>query len=364
MPGPRSRPSHRPLHDRRAHADAEANQQAARGRLSRPRRLPFDWLLLGLFGAVLLAFLFPATGGDGSPVTRHQLNQAAVALVFFLHGANLPNEALRAGGRLWRVHLLVQTFTFVVSPLLGLATITALGSHFDGPLRIGVLYLSALPSTISSAVALTASAGGRVAVAIFNATLSSLLAIVLTPSWLALGGEQLSFPLAQIFLGLLQALVLPLALGQLLRPLIKGWITRHRFWLRHVDRCVILLLVYTAFGSSVAYDVWSGFAWSTLLATVVLCALALLGLMSGMAWLGLRLGFEASLRKALVFCASQKSLAVGVPMAQLVFTNDPHLGIILLPIMVYHPLQLILGAVIATRWAPPTAGSPDTGEEG
>lgn len=355
MPARRSRDPRRPLADAppAAHGNA-GNQEPLSASVRRAnRRLPFDGFLFGLFLAVALAFWFPVKGAEGSPINPQHLNQAAVALVFFLHGANLPNEALRDGSRLWRVHLLVQSFTFVLFPLLGWVIVAALGSQFGPSLRLGVLYLSALPSTISSAVALTATAGGRVAVAIFNATLSSLLAILLTPSWLALGGGHLSFPLGEVFLGLLQALVVPLTLGQLIRPFIKRWLARHRFWLRHVDRVVLLLLVYTAFSSSVVYDVWSGFALTTLLATLGLCMGSLIAMMASAAWLGVRLGFDTSLRKALVFCASQKSLAVGVPMAQLMFAEDPRLGVILLPILVYHPLQLALGGVIATRWSEP-----------
>lgn len=312
-----------------------------------------DWFLVGMLAATFLAWLFPQPGADGGWLHPELLTKAGVALIFFLHGLALPFSALKAGSLRWPLHLLVQVCTFLVFPLIGVASLCLLGDRVSPELRLGWFYLCALPSTVSSSVAMTAAARGNVAAAVFNATLSSLLGVVLTPFWMALvmrtSGE--AFPLGPVILDLLRWLVLPLALGQLLRPLLGAWAAAHKPLINRLDRGTILLLVYTSFCDSFVEGVWSRQSAVTLLGVVLGSALlfwlVLLASTQGARWLHL----PREDRVAAVFCASKKSMASGVPMARLMFASHPGLAVILLPIMVYHPLQLLICGWLASRWA-------------
>lgn len=313
----------------------------------------FDWFLGGMVLAVVLAFLFPAPGARGGWLQPELLTKGGVALIFFLHGVALSFAALKAGSMRWPVHLVVQACTFLLFPLLGLVGLKLAGGAVSDDLRLGLFYLCALPSTVSSSVALTAAARGNVAVAVFNATLSSLLGVFLTPLWMGwvaqAGGDPL--PLGKVVLDLVCWLVLPLVLGQALRPWLGSWAARHKKGTQIADRITILLLVYTSFCDSVQSGVWTGHGARPVLVAIG-ASLALFGLVFVLVGSVCRaLRFPVEDRIAAVLCGSKKTLASGVPMAQLMFGAHPALGLILLPIMVYHPLQLLLCSWLAGRWA-------------
>jgi sodium/bile acid cotransporter 7 len=312
-----------------------------------------DWFLVGLPAAVGLAFAFPEAGARGGALHAEWLNKLAVALIFFLHGAGVSLAALRAGTLRFRLHLLVQATTFVVFPLLGLCLVRALGATLPAELALGIFYLCALPSTVSSSVALTAAARGNVPAALFNATLSSLLGVFATPLWVGvlLRDAGNSLPLLSVVLDLLTWLMLPLLLGHLSRPWLGHVIEQHRARVAMIDRSTILLLVYTGFCDSVRAGVWSQSGLFPLLFTLAASAALLLGVLCSVGLACDALRFSPEDRIAAVFCASKKTLAAGVPMAQLMFGAHPGLGLILLPIMIYHPLQLVVGGWLAARWA-------------
>ena len=316
-------------------------------------KFKFDWFMKGMVVAIFLAWLWPDPGAKDGFLHPDLLTKAGVALVFFLNGLGLSFAALKAGTLQWRLHLLVQASTFLLFPLIGLLTLWALGEHFPKDLRLGFFYLCALPSTVSSSVAMTAAARGNVPAAVFNATLSSLLGIFLTPLWIGLvlkqGGQHM--PLGKVILDLLLWLVLPLAIGQLARPWLGGWAHQHKKRLAVVDRVTILILVYTSFCDSMKTHVWSQHGVGPVVATLLGSAALFYLVLYATTWACNALGFTPADRAAAVFCGSKKTLASGVPMAQLIFGATPGLSLILLPIMVYHPLQLLICGVIAGRWA-------------
>jgi solute carrier family 10 (sodium/bile acid cotransporter), member 7 len=321
--------------------------------LSAARRWRVDWFLLGMLGAALLAWLAPGPGAKGGVLAPELLNDLGVALIFFLHGLQLSVAALRQGTLHWRLHLAVQLMVFGVCPLFGTIALSLMGGRLDPSLAIGLFYLCALPSTVSSSVALTAAAGGNVPAAVFNATLSSVLGVVLTPAWvgLVLGSAGASLPLGNVVLDLVTWLLLPLALGQLCRPLWGAWASRHEAAIHKVDRGTLLLLIYTSFCDSVQSGVWLGSGAAATLVTVLFSA-TLLGLLLVLSnTLGKRMGLAPADRIVLVFCGSKKTLASGVPMARLMFGEQPALSLILLPIMIYHPLQLAVCGWLARRFA-------------
>jgi sodium/bile acid cotransporter 7 len=320
-------------------------------------RLSQGWFLLGMLSAVALATVAPGVGRSGGPLHAELATTVGVFAVFFLHGVHLSPESLRAGATRWRLHLFVQTSTFLVFPLLGLGLRAAAGHRVPPDLLLGFLYLCALPSTITSSVAMTALARGNVVVAMFNATLSSLLGIFLTPFLVgALSGFSGEIAIGASIVKVATLLVLPLALGQLARPVVGEGFARHRRLTGVLDRVVVLAIVYVSFCDSVLAGLWTRYGIATLALTAAGAAVLLaviLTLTRGAARL-LRFAVEDEI--AAVFCGSKKALAVGVPMAKVLFGAHPGLGLIVLPIMIYHQLQLFVCSLLAGRYAARPAG--------
>lgn len=312
-----------------------------------------DWFLIGMVVAILLALSFPEPGAQGGFLYPDLLTKAGVALIFLLHGMALSVEKLRLGILNWRLHLLIQSCTFLLFPLMGLAFLWGTTGWFSKDLQLGFFFLCALPSTVSSSVAMTAAARGNVAAAVFNATLSSLLGVFLTPLWvgafLETGG--VAFSLGEVIFDLICWLIVPLALGQALRPWMRHWAARNHTFIGLVDRGTILLLVYTSFCESTRQGIWSNQSVAVLGATFAGVAVLLAAALLGTGAISRRMGLPFGDRTAAVFCGSKKTLASGVPMAQLIFGAHPAIGLILLPLILYHTLQLIVGGWLAGRWA-------------
>jgi len=311
-----------------------------------------DWFMIGMALATLLAWAFPGPGAAGGWMQPEFTTKAGVALIFFLHGLTLSFTALRAGALNWRLHALVQGSTFLLFPLIGLALIAGLDGRIAPELALGLFFLCALPSTVSSSVAMTAMARGNIAGAVFNATLSSVVGIVLTPLWVTwvMKTSGVSQPIGPVVLNLFQWLVLPLLLGQALRPWLGAWAQQYKAKISLIDRLTILLLIYTSFCDSFQQQVWSGRGWGQLLFLTLLCAVLFALVMVIMALVSRTLGFTREDRITAMFCGSKKTLASGIPMAKLIFGAHPGFGLILLPIMIYHPLQLVLCGLLAQRW--------------
>jgi solute carrier family 10 (sodium/bile acid cotransporter), member 7 len=321
------------------------------------KKFKLDWFLSGMVIAILLAAIYPTAGAEGGWLQPEILTKAGVSLIFFLNGAGLSFAALKDGIMRWRLHLIIQAATFLVFPLIGLIFFAVAGGFISPELKLGFFYLCAIPSTVSSSVAMTAAAKGNVPVAVFNATLSSLLGIVITPMWMSLMLESTgqTLDVSKVFIDLLIWLVLPLVVGQVMRPWIGAFLGRHKKWTQFADRGTILLLVYTSFCDSFAKHIWSENSPATI-ALVVVSTLGLFFLVLGLLWkLCDHFKIAPAFRSAVVFCGTKKSLATGVPMAHLIFAAHPAgLGLILLPIMIYHPLQLLICTPLANRWAKET----------
>ncbi|WP_431679996.1 bile acid:sodium symporter family protein [Kitasatospora sp. KL5] len=317
-------------------------------------RIGIDGYILLLLATVGLATVLPARGHSADAVA--DAVRVAVGLLFFLYGARLsPQEAL-AGARNRRLHLLILGCTFVLFPLLGEAARLLPEQVLPARLYIGVLFLTLLPSTVQSSIAFTSMAGGNVAAAVCAATFSSLAGIVLTPllaAWLLPGGSGVTVDAGQVADIVLQLLV-PFLLGQLLHRWIGPWLGRHRAVTLAVDRGSILLIVYAAFGAGVRDGIWHRVTAGQLLWLAALC-LVLLGVVlavSGAA--ARRLGLDRADRITARFCGSKKSLANGLPLATVLFPPAA-VGIAVLPLMIFHQLQLMVCTVLAQRWGRRTA---------
>ena len=318
----------------------------------------FEPFILMLLGTVVLASLLPARG-EMATIVGYAAD-IGIVLLFFLHGAKLSRDAIWAGLRNWKLHLAVLAITFVAFPLFGLG-LTAL-PFVTGPLAAGLLFLTLLPSTVQSSIAFTAIARGNVAAAVCSASFSNLLGILVTPALVALlmnisGSGGISIESIEAIV--LQLLV-PFVAGHLLRPWIGAWVTRNKGLLTVVDRGSILLVVYSAFGAAVVEGLWTKLSIGDLILIGLLCA-ALLAFVLGLTFAVARL-MKLPREDAIVlqFCGSKKSLASGVPMAGVLFP-PAQVGVILLPVMLFHQLQLIACAVIARRYA--ESASSDTASD-
>jgi len=317
--------------------------------MQRPRFLPDDFTLV-LIGVVTLASLFPARGAVAQAF--EWITTAAIALLFFMHGAKLSRANVVAGLSHWRLHLLVLGFTFGLFPMLGLLLKPVFAWTLSPELAVGMLFLCALPATVQSAIAFTAMARGNVAAAVCSASASSLIGVFVTPllvSWLVVPGEGTGTQTWDAVWRIMQQLLLPFALGQLMQPLIGNFVKRHASTLRMVDQSSILLVVYTAFSAAVIEGLWTRVPLPLLLVLTAACCV-LLALVLWITTVGSRkLGFSKEDEITIVFCGSKKSLASGVPMAKVLFAA-PQVGMMLLPLMIFHQIQLMVCAVMAQRY--------------
>ncbi|MET0404729.1 MAG: bile acid:sodium symporter family protein, partial [Cystobacter sp.] len=308
-----------------------------------------DSFTLALVATVVLATLLPLKGQTAS--VFHAVTNAGIALLFFLHGARLSRAAILEGATHWRLHLLVMASTFVLFPLLGLGLRWALQGWLTPELLLGVLFLCLLPSTVQSSIAFTSIAGGNVAAAVCSASASNLLGVALTPVLVGLLLDQRGAGISGEAVGVIFAqLFVPFVSGHLLRPWIGAWVTRRRSVLMLVDRGSILLVVYTAFSEAVVNGLWSQLGWRDVGVLGLVCAV-LLAAVLGLTTFGSRaLGFSRPDEIAIVFCGSKKSLASGVPMASVLFPTAT-VGAMVLPLMLFHQLQLMVCALLARRYA-------------
>jgi sodium/bile acid cotransporter 7 len=317
--------------------------------MARSRYLP-DNFTLALVVVVTLASLWPASG-----VTAHffeRLTTVAIGLLFFLHGAKLSREAILGGITHWRLHVLVFAATFVMFPLLGLALRPVLTPLVTPELYTGVLFLCVLPATVQSAIAFTSMARGNIPAAVCSASASTMLGVFVTPILVNLIVVQDSSSGASLdAIGrILLQLMVPFVAGHLLRPWIGAWIKRRASMLTLVDRGSILLVVYTAFSAAVIEGLWKQVPMSALAGLLAVCAVLLALALAITTWTARSLGFDKADEITIVFCGSKKSLASGIPMAKVLFASHA-VGAIVLPLMLFHQMQLMVCAVLAQRYA-------------
>ena len=315
--------------------------------------MKLDGFLVAILCAVILALLAPGLGAGSGPLHIGFVTTLGVGLVFFLHGAALSPAALKAGAANWRLHVFVHSSTFLLFPALGLALFWGSESWLAPETRLGLFYLCALPSTVSSSVAMTALGRGNVPGAIFDATLSGLIGMIITPVLVGLVASSVTghLPLLPAILDVFAKLLLPFLMGQLLRRWIGPFVARRKAWTTKADRAVIVLIVYGAFCESTASGLWSRYAPLSLVG-IALIVLALLGTVLFLTTFASRLlGFSREDEVAAVFCGSKKSLANGAPIALVLFGHNPALGMIMLPVMLYHQAQLIVCSMLARRYA-------------
>lgn len=311
--------------------------------------------ILGMLLAVLLAFLFPAPGAKGGWLHADILNNAGVALILFVQGLAMAVERMKSGLRNWPLHLIIQGFTFVIFPLVGLGWHAASQVLWPGQppgLRDGFLYLCVLPSTVSTSVVLTNVAKGNTSAAIFNAALSNIMGVALTPILvqLLMQSSGQTGPLGSLMVKVTLLTLVPFVIGMSLRPIVRELVDANRRWLNRASNAVILFIVYTAFCDSVKAKTWATYGIGLTL-EVLGCVALLFSVVAGLVWtLSKAARLDRADRIAAFFCSVKKTLAMGVPLARLIFGPSADLGLILLPIMFYHPFQLLVCGLLANRF--------------
>jgi sodium/bile acid cotransporter 7 len=323
-------------------------------------RIKVDKFTQLLIATVITASFLPCSGNYA--LWFNNIADLAIALLFFLHGAKLSRSSVFAGLTHWRLHLLVLCITFVFFPLLGRLLQPILAPLVTPTLYMGIVYLCCLPATVQSAIAFTSMARGNVPAAVCSASASSLIGIFVTPVLVNLvmstNGEA-NVDLHGITKILLQLLV-PFVAGHLLQPVLGGFLGKHKKLTNIVDRGSILLVVYTAFSAAVLEHLWSTVPLWALAGLIVVCGIILGITLYFSSHISRVLGFDTPDEITIVFCGSKKSLVSGVPMAKVLFSSA-QLGPILLPLMLFHQIQLMTCAVIAQRYSrrPETEQSED-----
>jgi solute carrier family 10 (sodium/bile acid cotransporter), member 7 len=315
--------------------------------------------ILGLFAVVGLAFLFPGPGSRNGWMRPEQVQNVGIALILFLQGLSMPLEKVRKGAGNWKLHVIIQGFTFVIFPIVGLlftAVVQKIWPEEPAGVRDGFLFLCVLPSTVSTSVVLTAVAGGNTAAAILSAAFSNIVGVVLTPLLVGLllhatGRTTTSGSFGPLLIEITMLTLLPFTAGVGIRPLIRDWVDSNKKWVNRISNAVILFFVYSAFCDSVKEKIWQKYGL-LLTGQILAGVVSLFGSVSLLIYLAshlARLNREDGI--ACYFCAVKKTLAMGVPLAILIFGSRSDASLILLPIMFYHPFQLFTNGLLANYWA-------------
>ncbi len=317
------------------------------------KRFGFDGFILALIGMIVLASLYPAAGLGGGTLSVPEIANYGVSLVFFFYGLRLNREKLKNGLSNWKLHAVVHVSTFILFPLLLLSVRGLFRNGNDQLTWLSCFFLASLPSTVSSSIVMVSIAGGNISAAIFNASISSILGVFITPLWMQLvtdpakGGPALG----PIIIKLILQVLVTVTIGLLLNPRFGRLAEKYRKQLKYLDQLTILLIVYTAFCESFARHMFSNlgpiqlFLLSAGMLALFFFVYFLISLVCGL------LHFNREDRITALFCGSKKSLVHGSVMVKVLFANSHLMGLLLLPLMLYHALQLISASMIAQKMA-------------
>lgn len=312
--------------------------------------LALDRFTVLLFVMVILATVLPVSGQAATYF--NMITTGAIAILFFLHGAKLSRQAIVQGILHWKLHTFILSFTFILFPILGIVAQPFIVPLIGQELYWGFLFLCFLPSTVQSSIAFTSMAHGNVAGAVCSASFSNMLGMFITPilvGWFITQHQTHSFNAFDAIIKIASLLLFPFILGQLFQSRVSPWIKKRPSLIKTVDQGSILMVVYGAFSGAVVSGLWQHVNGQTLFWICALSSILLFIVMLLAYWGAKFFGFNEEDRKAIFFCSSKKTLASGVPMAQILFVGQP-LGMLILPIMIFHQIQLIVCGIIANRW--------------
>ncbi len=317
------------------------------------KKAGLDGFMLALLGMILLAWLWPAPGMQDSPLHLSTVSTYAVSVIFFFYGLRLSPEKLKAGLVNWRLHVMVHLSTFVLFPVLALAFRPFFHSEQGQTMWLAIFFLTVLPSTVSSSVVMVSIARGNIPAAIFNASISSLIGVFITPLWMGLvldSGSAGHFDLLSVVGKLALQVLLPVFAGIALNRRWGHFAERHKKYIRYFDQSSILLIVYTSFCESFGEHLFDSLGIKEIVFLGIGMLALFFGIYSLLTFISGLLHFSREDKVTAVFCGSKKSLVQGAVMSKVLFAG-PEAGLMLLPIMIYHALQLIAASIIAQRMA-------------
>ncbi|MDN3670998.1 bile acid:sodium symporter family protein [Echinicola jeungdonensis] len=316
------------------------------------KKAGFNGFFVALIGTIFLAYLFPEWGSEKSWVPLDEITYYGISLIFFFYGVKLDPVKLGRGLQNWKLHVVIQCTTFLLFPVMVLVVKSIFGTG-QSNLWLGAFYLSALPSTVSASVVMVSIAGGNIPAAIFNASISSIVGVFLTPVWmeLFLDGVGMEFDLLMAFWKLSLQVLFPVIIGFILHRILGGWVQKYNQTLKYFDQTIILCIVFSAFSASFEREMFAGHSWLFLIGLGGLMLGLFLWMATLMYGVGRSLGFSKEDQITVLFCGSKKSLVQGAAMGRVLFPDPVTFGVILLPLMIYHSLQLVAGSVIAQQLA-------------
>lgn len=309
-----------------------------------------DWFIPGLLAAIILARLWPEGGIGTGPFSVKTLSGIGISVIFLLYGFRLNFRTIIHSMSNWRLHLLIQSATFLLFPLIAIIARYTIGNN--GYLWQGIIFLSVMPSTVSSAAVLVSLANGNVPAALFNSSLSSIIGIILPPVMLGVlqGTSGGTFDTGQVFIKLFYQILLPIIVGVLLNPVLGKTAIKYKSFTRYFDQTVILSIVYYSFANSFYINQFRGLSiWEIFtLIGALLIIFVLVNLI--ICRTAKKVGLTTPDIITALFCGSTKSLVHGSIMGRLIYASNPAVGIIILPILVYHSLQLMLSSIMVNRF--------------
>ncbi len=313
--------------------------------------MKIDKFVLAIIIIVLLAYLFPQLGAKESNIPLDLIGSIGIALIFFFYGLKLHPDKIKNGLKNWKLHILVQLATFLLFPILVLLFKPFITSNNQEMIWLSFLFLAALPSTVSSSVVMVSIANGNISAAIFNASISGLIGIVITPLWMGLFLQQTTteFDLGTIYIKLATEILLPVILGIILQRYLGKYAAKYNKQLTIFDKSIILLVIYKSFSESFEEKVFTSVKIMDLILIFTVDMVLFFVVYSLIGFLSRKLQFNKEDQITAQFCGTKKSLVHGTVFSKILFPSTISIGIILLPLMLFHAFQIFIISILASK---------------
>lgn len=318
------------------------------------KKIKIEPFVFAIIFTILLAYLIPFFGNRAlvKPLILN-ISSVGISLIFFFYGLKLNYTIIKEVVKNWKVHVIVQSATFILFPLIVLLFYPFLNSETGHILWLAVFFLAVLPSSVSASVVMVAVAKGNVPAAIFNASISGIIGILITPIWMSyfINVKNLDFDFTEIYFKLITEIIVPLVLGIVLQRFFGRWAIQNAARISFFDKAIILLIVFKSFSSSFLEGIFNSIG----LVDMLLLALAVVLLFWVVYYIIKYVCFQFNINRedsiAIQFCGSKKSLIHASVMSKIMFANLPFVGIMLLPVMLFHGFQIVFVSFIAAKKA-------------
>ena len=316
-------------------------------------KIKIDKFVVSIIIVILIAYIFPQWGTQDSKIPINTISSIGISLIFFFYGLKLSPDKLKEGLKNWKLHILVQLSTFLIFPLLVLLLHPFIQNKEQETIWLGFFFLAALPSTVSSSVVMVSMAKGNIPAAIFNASISGIIGIAITPLWMGLFVNEIhsDFDFTDIYIKLILQIIVPVVIGLFLQRFLGAFVQKHNSKLTLFDKSIILLIIYKSFAASFEGNIFNAVSYLDL--SIILVSVMLL--FSTAFYLTGFLSKKINLNKedqiTAQFCGTKKSLVHGTVFSKILFGNMATIGIILLPLMLFHAIQILIISIVATKKA-------------